>query len=111
MERKNSTYRMPEGFNLYSTADAVRGLTDAVHYTLMEGPGTDAHMSRGDRAGLNAMVELLQARVHELHDYLIEIENSTTLNLPTSDADFEALHVKHARKDEVKEEAAIYLVR
>ncbi len=33
------------------------------------------------------------------------------LDLPLSDSDFESLHVKHARKDEVKEEAAIYAIR
>lgn len=110
MEKKNSTYRMPEGFNPFSTADAVRGLTDAIHHHTLQGPGTERSPRRGDKAGLNALTKLLQAHVHELHDYLTEIENSTTLHLPLSDEEFETLHVKHAKKDEVNEERALYLV-
>lgn len=68
-------------------------------------------VARGDKSGLDALAELLKAHVHELHDYLTEIENSTTLELPRSDEDFEALHVRNARKDEVRETAAVYLVR
>lgn len=60
-------------------------------------------------AGFIALIEELQHHVHLLHDYLIEIENSTTLELPTSDADFEFQHVSN--KDMVREEPAVYLVR
>lgn len=54
---------------------------------------------------------MLQAHVYELHDYLTEIENSTSLRLPLSDADFEAIHVKHMKKNEVRETAAVYAIR
>ncbi|HEX7046238.1 MAG TPA: hypothetical protein VF275_01525 [Gammaproteobacteria bacterium] len=108
MDKKNSTYRMPEGFNPYSTVNAVRGLTDAIHYTLLEGPGTQAEMSYGDIAGLNALVELLQAEVHALHDYISEIDNRTTLNLPMSDAEFDALDARLFSGGMVRETPAIY---
>ena len=65
----------------------------------------------GDRAGLNALVELLQAEVRALHAYLREIENRTTLDLPMNDAEFDALDVRHRRFDGVKEPAMTYAVR
>ncbi len=110
MEKKIS-YRVPQGFNPFSTADTCRGLTDAVHHFLLEGPGTKARMTRAEKAGLNSLVELLHQHIHALHDYLAEIENSTTLDLPMTDEDFEALHVKHAKKYEVREPELVYLVR
>lgn len=111
MEDSRSTYRMPEGFNPYSSIDAIRGLIDAVHQFLTEGPGTNRVIPSGDRAGLDALVELLQAEVHALHAYLREIENRTTLELPKSEADFDALDVSHRRIDSVKEPAAVYRIR
>lgn len=111
MNKKDNTYRMPEGFDPYSTADAIRGLTDAVHQFLFEGPGVERIIPPGDRAGLNALVELLQPEVHALHAYLREIENRLTLDLPTTDAEFDALDVRHSKNDEVKEEQSLYLVQ
>ena len=110
MEKKIS-YRIPEGFNPYTCMDTIRGLVDAIHHFETEGPGTDRIPSRGDRAGLTALLDQLQLHTHELHDYFNEIQNSTTLELPLSDSDFESLHVKHARKDEVKEPPALYAIR
>lgn len=102
-------YHIPAGFNPYSTIDAIRGLTDAIHHLLLEGPGTAAHMEYGDRAGLNALVELLQTEVHVLHDYLSEIDNRGSLELPTSDEELDALDAKYT--DGVREEPALYLVQ
>lgn len=110
MNKKDTSYRIPEGFDPQSTINAVRGLTDAIHQFLLEGPGTARVIPAGERAGLNALVEQLQAEVHALHDYLREIENRTTLELPMSDADFDAIDVRFARKDEIKEEPALYVV-
>ena len=110
MEKKIS-YRVPEGFNPYTCMDTIRGLTDAIHHFETEGPGTDRIPSRGDRAGLVALLDELQHHTHQLHDYFNEIQNSTTLELPLTDADFEDLHIKQVRKDEVKEPAAIYAIR
>lgn len=111
MDSKNNipTYHIPEDFNPYSTIDAIRGLTDAIHRLLFEGPGTSAHMEYGDRAGLNALVELLQTEVHALHDYLSEIDNRGSLDLPTSDEELDALDAKYT--DGVREEPALYLVQ
>lgn len=61
--------------------------------------------------GCNALVEQLQAEVQALHDYLREIENRTTLELPRSDADFHAIDARFARKDEIRETAAVYSIR
>ncbi len=105
------TYHMPQGFNPYASADAARGLIDAIHQFLFEGPGTARVIPSGDRAGLNALVELLQAEVRALHAYLREIENRTTLVLPMNDAEFDALDVRHKRFDGVKEPAMTYAIR
>lgn len=112
MSRRESsnTYRVPECINPWNSADGVHGLADAIHQFLLEGPGTARVIPPGDRAGLNALVEMLLAELHELHEYLHQIENRTTLDLPMSDADFDAIDVRHARKDEIKEEPALYLV-
>ncbi|HEX7030868.1 MAG TPA: hypothetical protein VF254_09735 [Gammaproteobacteria bacterium] len=111
MNKKNTTYRVPEGFNPFATADTIRGLTDAVHRFLFEGPGTLRKIPGADRAALNGLAELLQAEVHALHDYLREIENRTTLELPRTDAEFDAMDVRFSRKDEVRETAAVYSIR
>ncbi|MBW3567210.1 MAG: hypothetical protein KY410_04490 [Proteobacteria bacterium] len=113
MNKKDTTYRMPEGFNPYSAIDAARGLTDSVRYMLHEGAGAEPEMRFADKVSLDALAELLRKQVHALHDYIHEIGNSTALHLPMSDADFDALKMKYAKKDEdeVKEERALYLVR
>ncbi len=114
MDDKTNTrpapYRMPEDFDPLTAADAVRGLTDAIHSFMTEGPGTEAVVPRGDQAGMLALLELLQVNAQGLHDYLLDIENRTTLELPRSEADFERLHVRHS-KDEVREMAAVYSIR
>ena len=109
MEKKIS-YRVPEGFNPHTCMDTIRGLTDAIHHHMTEGPGVEREPGRGARAGLTALIDQLQHHVLQLHDYLIEIENSTTLELPLSDADFESLHVRNKSKDQVREEPALYLI-
>ena len=109
MEDSN-TYRVPEDFNPYTSADAVRGLVDAIHQFHLEGPGTERVIPFGDKAGLNALIELLQTEAHALHDYLHEIANSTTLSLPLTDEEFAAISYGR-NKDEVKEPPALYAVR
>ena len=111
MEDSRSTYRMPQGFHPSQSADIARGLIDAIHQFLFEGPGTARVIPPGDRAGLNALVELLQAEVRALHAYLREIENRTTLVLPMNDAEFDALDVRHKRYDGVKEPSPAYAFR
>lgn len=106
-----SNYRVPEGFNPYVSADAARGLIDAVHHFLFEGPGTARLIPPAERAGLNALVELLQTEIHCLQDYLREIENRTTLDLPLTDAAFDAIDVRFRHADGVKEPSPAYLVR
>lgn len=102
------TYRVPEGFDPHTCMDTIRGLTDAIHHHMTEGPGVERNPERGTRAGLTSLLDQLQHHVHQLHDYLIEIENSTTLELPITDSDFESLHVSN--KNKVREEQALYLV-
>lgn len=50
----------------------------------------------------------MQTEVHALHDYLHEITNRTSLNLPMSDAEFDALDIQRCRDDGVKERRARY---
>jgi len=106
MEDTN-TYRVPEEFNPWNSADAIRGLVDAVHQFHLEGPGTQRVIPFGDKAGLNALIELLQVEAHTLHDYLHEIANSTTLSLPLTDNEFDAINYG-CNRNKVKEPAALY---
>src|SRR5690606_22081024 len=107
----STTYRVPEGFHPITCMDTIRGLADAIHHHMTEGPGTERNPSRGDQGGLISLIDLLQQHVHELHAWFIEIENSTSLELPLTDADFEALRGKLGGKDEVREKAAVYAIR
>ncbi|HEX7048196.1 MAG TPA: hypothetical protein VF275_11560 [Gammaproteobacteria bacterium] len=111
MTKKDTTYRIPEGFNAFVRADTIRGLTDAVHRFLFEGPGTLHEIQDADRAALNALAELLQAEVHALHDYLREIENRATLNLPRSNAELDAMDAGYFGRNEIREPAAVYSMR
>lgn len=110
MEDSKTAYSVPEGFDPYTAADAIRGLVDAIHKFHFEGPGTQRVIPFGDKAGLNAMIELLQVDAHALHDYLHEIANSTTLSLPLTDEEFDTIGYGKKR-DEVKEPTALYAVR
>lgn len=111
MEDNHTPYRMPEGFNPFAAVDTVRALTDAIHHMVTAGELIERAAPKHALGTLQSLLELLQPEVHTLHEYLREIENSTTLALPGSDADFEALHVKHARNNEIRETAAIYAIR
>ena len=105
-----TAYRIPEDFNPCTCVNAIRGLTDAIHHFLLEGPGTKHVIPFGDKAGLESLIELLQAEVHALHDYLHAIANRTSLKLPLTEADFEALEYGSGRH-EVREATAVYAVQ
>lgn len=111
MEDSETAYSLPEGFNPWMALDAIRGLSNGIHHVLNDGAGTQEQMAYGDRAALDGLVELLREQVHALHDYFTHVSDVTTLKLPRTAADFEALHVRHARKDEVREPAAVYSIR
>ena len=110
MNKKDTAYRMPEGFNPYSAVDAARGLVDSIHWMHFEGPGAEEVMEFGDKVSLDALVDMLKARVHELHEYIHEIGNSTSLHLPMNDVEFEELRWKGIPKG-VRETAAVYSIR
>jgi len=109
MNKNDTSYRMPEGFNPYSAIDAVRGLADAIHWMHFEGPGAEEVMEFGDKVSLDALVGMLKTHVHNLHDYVHEIGNSTSLSLPMNDAELDAL--RDSGFDSVREEPPLYLVR
>jgi hypothetical protein len=113
MNKKDTNYRMPEGFDAVTTVRNAKALTDAAHQLVTEGEMTSRPAPQEAYASLVALMELLQPEVDALFYYLREIENSTTLDLPSSDEDFEALHVRYSkhRDDEVKETAAVYAIR
>lgn len=108
MDRKNSSYRVPDGFNPHVSIDHVRALTDAVHQLVTEGDMTGRPAPQAAYSNLVSLMELLQPEVHALHGYLGEIENATTLTLPITDEDFDAIAVGG---NFVKEPAAVYAIR
>lgn len=105
------TCRVPEDFNPWITLDAIRGLADGIHHVLYDGAGTKEQMDYGDRAALDGLVGLLREKVHALHDYFTRVGDVTTLKLPVTEADFEALHIGRSGEGEVREEPPLYLVR
>lgn len=107
MNKKDTSYRMPEGFNPYTSLDAVRGLAAAIRAFLLEGPGTQRVIPHGDRAGLNALVELLEDEVRALHEYFAELENRGLLELPRDEDEMDALDDANC----VREPAAVYAIR
>lgn len=107
----SSTYGTPENFNPWIALDAIRGLADAIHHMVTEGPGADNEMTDGDRAAMEGLTGLMREKAHALHDYFRRVGDITTVRLPVTEADFEAMHVKHAKTDEIKEESALYIVR
>ncbi|HEX6927767.1 MAG TPA: hypothetical protein VF267_00855 [Gammaproteobacteria bacterium] len=109
MNKKDTTYRMPEGFNPFSAVDAARGLADAIHWMHSEGPAAADTVEFGDKLALDSLVDLLRKQVHELHDYIHEIANSTSLHLPMSDAEFDTL--RDNGFDGVRETAPVYVIR
>jgi hypothetical protein len=63
------------------------------------------------RASINGLVWIQQKLVRELHEWLVNIENLTTIELPVTAEDFEKHHVRKQERDEVRESAAIYAVK
>lgn len=108
MSEMDTAYHLPEGFNPFFSADRVRALTDALHQLVVDGEITGPKHAV---ASLHALLEMLRPEAQALQEYLREVENSTTLRLPVSDEDFEALHVRHAGKGDVKEPGAVYIFR
>lgn len=111
MEDSKTAYPLPENFNPWTALDAIRGLADALHQMVVEGPAAEDAMSDGDHASLEGLTALMREKVHALHAYFRLLGDITTVRLPVTAADFEAVHVKHAKSDEVREEAPLYLVR
>ena len=107
MEDTN-TYRVPETFHPFTCMDAIRGLADAIHLYMHQGPGSRNRPGRANQGGLVALIDLLQQHVHQLHDWLLEIENLVSFDLPVTRADFEALHASHDGKDEARDEKTHY---
>jgi hypothetical protein len=110
--KKNSTYRIPEGFNPWQAFDNLCGIVDAADHYITEGPASAEHdMDHATRTNVESLLRLLKREIHTLRDYFTALGDETTLKLPLTDADFEAVHVKHAKADEVKESAAIYAIK
>ncbi|HEX7046079.1 MAG TPA: hypothetical protein VF275_00715 [Gammaproteobacteria bacterium] len=89
---KENNYRVPEGFHPYICMDTIRGLTDAIHLHMNQGPGTQLNPSRADQGALVALIDQLQKHVRTFHAWLIEIENIGNVELPVTNSDFESLY-------------------
>ena len=110
MDDKHTPYHLPEGFNPYTAMDAIRGLTDAIYQFLLEGPGTADRIAVADKAGLNELLEYLQAEVHALHEYLLELQNSTDVALPLTEEEIDTWRVGRFKHNSVKDTPGVYNV-
>lgn len=111
MDKNVQTYRMPDGFNPYHAANALRGLAAAIRQMVMQGPLSESSLSDEEYFSLCGLVTLMHEQARALHDYLLDIENRTTIRLPRSEADFEKLSIPELDPDDygkVKEPSLVY---
>jgi hypothetical protein len=104
-------YRPAPDFYPYDHANAIKGISECLHDLFTEGEAVDMRHSNELRASINGLVWIQQKLVRELHEWLVNIENLTTIELPMTAEDFERHHVRKQHHDGVKDEAAIYAVK
>ena len=107
-------YRPSPDFHPYDHAAAIKGIAECLETLFMEGPATSLAHSNDLRASINGLVILQCKLVRELHQWLVNIENLTTIELPMTAEDFEKHHVRNWRPGNdpgVKERAALYAIR
>ena len=69
-------------------------LAAAIQDFLLEGPGTERQMPVAEVSALLGLAWIQDQLVRELHEWLVNIENLTTVQLPVSAEDFDACHVQ-----------------
>lgn len=114
MEEKSTNpgeYRPPEDFNPYNHADAIKGIAECLHDLFTEGRATDIRHSNELRSTIVGLVWAQHKFVQELHEWLMNIENLTTIRLPIRAEDFDEHHVRNQKRDGVEDAPAIYAVK
>lgn len=76
------TPQRPADFNPWLAADALKGLSEAMHWFITEGPAADEPMSRGAHASMIGLSWTAQRLAHELHAYLAALSEAG-IELPT----------------------------
>ena len=109
-DTNHQEYRPEPGFNAYLHMEAIVGLCDALHRLLNEGPGTDRVWSNETRAAFAGLIWAQQQFIPPLWEWLMNIENLTTIHLPMDAEDFEEHHIHNQQRDQVKEVSALYVV-
>lgn len=105
-------YRPAPDFYPYDHADAIKGISMCLHTLFTEGPATMLTHSNDLRASICGMIWIQQKLVHELHEWLMNIENLTDIELPLRAEDFDRHDFRRHRDDNtVKDERAIYAVK
>ena len=72
----------PADFNPWLAADALKGLSEAMHLFITEGPAADEPLSRGAHASMIGLSWTAQRLAHELHAYLAALSEAG-IELPT----------------------------
>lgn len=105
-------YRPAPDFHPYDHLYAIKGIAEALHARIAEGPAVEMRWPPGEYDSLLGLVCLQEKLAQEFHEWLVNIENLTTIHLPMTAEDFEKHHVKHCRVDDaVKERRAVYAVK
>ncbi len=114
MDENNTTraeYRPAPDFYPYNHADAIKGISEYLHELFTEGPATSLRHSNDLRASINGLIWIQQKLVRELHEWLVNIENLTDIELPIRAADFDRYDLRRHLDDGVKDARAIYAVK
>lgn len=63
-------YTLPEDFDPWMAADALKGVTEAMYWFMTEGPGTGQTWTRGTHASLVGLSWIARRLAHQLHAYM-----------------------------------------
>lgn len=116
MKNKNTIqtteYRPAPNFDAIDHANALKGIAEALHWLMTEGAGTERHISTDTRTSLLGLIDIQQKLMRELHQWLVNIENLTTVRLPHTAEDFDQLHVsRQADRNAVREPRTVYSIQ
>jgi len=78
-------HSLPDDFDPWLAADALKGLTEALYWFLTEGPAADQPMSRGTHSSLIGLSWAARRLARELHAYMAVLsEAGVVLPMPES---------------------------
>ncbi|MBW3566893.1 MAG: hypothetical protein KY410_02865 [Proteobacteria bacterium] len=91
-------HTLPDDFDPWMAADALKGVTEAMYWFVTEGPGAGQSWSRGTHASLVGLSWIARRLAHELHLYMTRL----------SEAGIEFPKLDNPGDEEIRDAAGIY---